>query len=132
MLSEVPACAVCVAKSSKSGRGIEERKLMYAGEYRPCWRSCVIRSRFAAVGSTRYRTGTSGIGCRCPLMFLILPDQQVLLASQHRQWLLVMINLQVYSDAPASKIIDAKDATDHISSQIVENQHFPYRLAIGV
>jgi hypothetical protein len=32
ILSEVPASAVCFAKSSSRGLGIEERKLMYAGE----------------------------------------------------------------------------------------------------
>ncbi len=62
MLSEVPASAVCFAKSSRRGRGIEERKLMYAGEYKPRERSEVINLRFAAEGSTRYKTGTSGMG----------------------------------------------------------------------
>jgi hypothetical protein len=43
---------------------MEERKLMYAGEYSPFERSDVIAFKFGAVGSTRYRTGTSGIGWR--------------------------------------------------------------------
>ena len=42
MLSEVPAAAVCAAKSSSRGLGMEDRKLMYAGEYKPRARSLVI------------------------------------------------------------------------------------------
>ena len=66
----MPDCAVCVAKSSRSGLGMEDRKLIYAGEYRPFCKSCVMRSRLLAVGSRRYSTGTSGIAWRCWLMFL--------------------------------------------------------------
>jgi hypothetical protein len=64
MLSDVPVAAVCDAKSSSNGLGIEDRKFMYAGEYRPRERSLVIAWRFAGEGSTKYRTGTSGMGCR--------------------------------------------------------------------
>jgi hypothetical protein len=56
---------------------------MYAGEYSPFCRSCVMCSRFAAVGSTRYTTGTSGIACRWPLMFLTWTRQRSLPESQH-------------------------------------------------
>jgi len=42
-----------------------------------------MRSKFAAVGSSRYTAGTSGIGCRCWLMFLTRAGQRLLLASQH-------------------------------------------------
>lgn len=82
MLVAVPASAVCVAKSSSSGREIEDRKLIYAGEYSPLCKSCVMRCRLSAVGSTRYSTGTSGIGCRWPLMFLTPYCQQTLLKVQ--------------------------------------------------
>ena len=53
MLSEVPAAAVCAANSSSNGLGIDERKLMYAGEYKPRDKSLVIAFRFAGNGSTR-------------------------------------------------------------------------------
>lgn len=66
----MPASAVCLAKSSSNGRGIEERKLMYAGEYSPFERSDVIAFKFGVVGSTRYRTGTSGMGWREDAMCL--------------------------------------------------------------
>jgi len=64
----VPAAAVCAAKLSRRGRGIEEVKLRYAGVYNPFCRSFVMAWRFCSFGSTRYITGTSGIGCREELM----------------------------------------------------------------
>ena len=70
MFSDIPASAVCAANSSNSGRGIEERKLIYAGEYNWRERSSVIALRFFVVGSTRYSTGTSGIGFRWDAMCL--------------------------------------------------------------
>ena len=76
MLSAVPASAVCAAKSSNSGLGIEVKKLMYAGEYRPFLRSCVMYSRLAAVGCTRYSTGTSPMACRFCLMFKCIVTPQ--------------------------------------------------------
>ena len=72
ILSEVPAAAICAAKSSSRGLGMEERKLMYAGEYKPRERSLVMVWRLAGVGSSRYKTGTSGIGCRVVAICLIL------------------------------------------------------------
>ena len=71
MLSDVPVAAVCVAKSSNNGLGMDERKLIYAGEYKPRDKSVVIACKLAGVGSTKYRTGTSGIGCRGVAMCLI-------------------------------------------------------------
>lgn len=53
ILSEVPAVAVCDAKSSRRTRGSEDRRLMYAGSYRSFWRSFVMLCRFFSVGSTK-------------------------------------------------------------------------------
>ncbi len=50
---------------------MEESKLMYAGEYNCFERSVVMALRFSAVGSTRYSTGTSGIGLRGDAMCLL-------------------------------------------------------------
>ena len=71
MSSDVPVSAILLAKSSNNTRGNEDKRLMYAGEYRPFCRSLVILWRFWDVGSTKYRTGTSGMGCLAEPICLI-------------------------------------------------------------
>lgn len=38
----------------------------------------------------------------------------------------------MYGDPPLSQIIHAQDTTNHVSSEVVEDQNFPYRFAVGV
>lgn len=41
-------------------------------------------------------------------------------------------DLQMNRHTPGPQVIDPQHTADNISSHIVENQHFPYRLAIFV
>jgi hypothetical protein len=91
---------------------------MYAGEYSPFERSEVIAFRFEAVGSTRYRTGTSGMGWRedaiCLTWSTLVRDVPCLLS-----------NIHMHCDSPRPQIIYSQNAADYIPSQVIEYQHFP-------
>jgi len=43
---------------------------------------------------------------------------------------IMYLYIQMYCDAPSSQVLDSQHAADHISSQIVEDQDLPYRLAV--
>lgn len=91
--SDVPLLTVWSANSSNSCRGTEDRKLMYAGEYRLRERSEVMSRRLSGVGSTRYTTGTSGIECLVVLIFLCKAHQPLF-----RKWYKRLVDgLQVYN-----------------------------------
>jgi hypothetical protein len=121
MLSEVPASAVCVAKSSRRGRGIEDKKLTYAGEYSPFERSAVMALRLAEFGSRRYRTGTSGIGCLADPICLQLSVRVHQTCLQH---------LHVHSHPPGPQVADPQNAADNITAKVVKHQYLPYRVSI--
>jgi len=64
-----------------------------------------MRLRLVAVGSTRYKTGTSGIGWRMELMFLDATVSFSLVVL-----LLAYVNSQVYRNAPAPQVVDPQHA----------------------
>ena len=106
---------------------MEERKLMYAGEYNPRDKSAVMAFRLGEVGSTRYRTGTSGIGCRGAAMCL----DTVSILRSGREWE-DLNDVHVHRHSPRSQVADPKDAADHIATQVVEDEYFPDGVSILV
>lgn len=77
----------------------------------------------AGVGSTKYSTGTSGMGYRGELMFLGHVSYARVLEGVH---------LQVDCDTLGSQIIDSQDAADDISAEVVKDQDLPRRISILV
>lgn len=80
---------------------------------------------FSGDGSTRYMTGTSGMRCR--VVFMLLAENQ----SEDRKHCYI-VSIQMYCDAPRSKVIDSQYAADHVPPQRVEDQDFPYWLAVRI
>ncbi len=56
----------------------------------------------------------------------------LLLSIQLRRYHRFLPHVQVYGDAQAAQVVDPQHRADHISSQIVKYQHFPYWLALGI
>lgn len=40
--------------------------------------------------------------------------------------------IQMDGHTPRAEIIDLENTTDHIATQIIEDQHFPYGLSFGI
>lgn len=107
---------------------------MYASAYRPRDRSELMRLRLAAVGSRRYRTGTSGIACRVAFMFLYRTNQHCvrnfLLEAPIRS--LLYAHSQMYCHAPSSQVIDPQDARYYILPKAIEDENLPDGVSIRV
>lgn len=81
--------------------------------------------RLRSVGSTRYMTGTSGMGWRGLAMCL----QNALLDEPQRE---SVTDLHVHGDAHGPQIADAHDTADDISTEVVKDEDFPDGVPVSV